>query len=801
LLAGGGPLTEPLAAALRADGWTVHLGQSVPDGVDRLDLVAYLAPAGAPTWQSAADTLIEALLLARDTQRTLEAAATPARAAFLTVSALDGVLGLSGVDSSAVAVVGGLPGLVKTLAIEAPSLFCRAVDLAGEMDAGRAVRLLQAELYDAEPQLTQVGYGADGSRSTVALINGAGDSRGLGQPAGPPARPPGPGDLVVVTGGGRGVTAACAAGLARRYRPAMLLLGRTRLAGEPDWAAGVPDESLRAAIAGHLRAEGARPVPREVERRYRDLVAQREIRATMSEIAAAGSQVDYLAVDVTDAAATASALAPYRDRITGLVHGAGVLADQLVVEKQSADAERVLATKLGGLHSVLSALLGDAVSGDALCGDAVGGGAADFAAGGSALRHVVLFSSVAGFFGNRGQSDYAMANEALNRVACHLGRRLPKARVVSINWGAWAGGMVTPALAAMFAERGVSLIPLDEGVRLFVDEFAGQTGSPVVVAGPAAPPSAGEPTMTPSAGEPTMASSAGEPTVTPSAGEPAMALSVAEPAPIPEAGLLVRRELPAMASDPVLADHAVGGVPVLPATAAIGAMLNVVGRLRRGERLREVRGFAVLKGIAFDGGHPDGLSFALRPAGGYTAVTVTDASGRPRYRAQVGPGSFEVRRPIELPRTVGEPARFYEDGALFHGPALRGITAVLADDARRLVLSARLADRPLAGGGFDADGYSPVLADLLLQAALVWVHRRHGVPSLPTAVGSVELHAPLPDGEPFVIVVEGGTETGAAIRCTVTACTRDGLVLHRFVDVDVVPSQALAAKFQTGRVA
>jgi len=709
------------------------------------------------------------LLLARDTQRLLEVAATTARATFLTVSTLDGALGLSGVESSAAAVVGGLPGLVKTLAIEAPSLFCRAVDLAGEMDAGRAVRLLLAELHDAEPGLAQVGYGADGSRCTVGLVERG--SPGLGPPAGPTVEPPGPGDLVVVTGGGRGVTAACAAGLARRYRPAMLLLGRTELAGEPDWAAGVPDESLRAAIAGCLRAEGARPVPREVERHYRDLVAQREIRETMRQIAAAGSTVDYLAVDVTDPVATASALAPYRDRITGLVHGAGVLADQLVVEKQQADVERVLDTKLGGLHSVLSALVGDA-------------------AGGSALRHVTLFSSVAGFFGNHGQSDYAMANEALNRVACHLGRWLPRARVVSINWGAWAGGMVTPALAAMFAERGVTLIPLDEGVRLFVDEFSG-AGSPVVVAGPMAPPSASTPPMSPSADVPSMSLSADAPT---------MSLSAPPPTAIPDAGLVVRRELSAVASDPVLVDHAVGGVPVLPATAAIGAMLNVVGRLLPGQRLREVRGFAVLKGLVFDGGQPDELSFALRPADEHTAITVTDASGRPRYRAQVGHGSFDAR-PIEVPRGGGAPARVYEDGALFHGPALRGITAVLAEDERRLVLLARLADRRLADGGFHAAGYSPVLADLLLQAALVWVHRRHGLPSLPTAIGSIELHAPLPDGEPFVIVVDGGAETGTAIRCTVTACTPDGLVLHRFVDVDVVASPALAAKFQTRRVA
>src|SRR5690606_26181093 len=122
---------------------------------------------------------------------------------------------------------------------------------------------------------------------------------------------------------------------------------------------------------------------------------------------------------VTDPDALRAALATYRDRITGLVHGAGVLADQLIVDKRPEDIDRVLGTKLTGLANLLATLDTDR------------------------LRHVVLFSSVAGFFGNRGQSDYAMANEALNRIASRLRGARPEARITSINWGAWAGGMVT----------------------------------------------------------------------------------------------------------------------------------------------------------------------------------------------------------------------------------------------------------------------------------------------------------------------------------------------------------------------
>lgn len=131
---------------------------------------------------------------------------------------------------------------------------------------------------------------------------------------------------------------------------------------------------------------GRPPTPKRVEQLSRAVVGAREIRQTLADVRAAGSAAEYLAVDITDPAATAAALAPYRERITGLVQGAGVPADQLIADKKASGIERVFAPKLTGLRVVSGAL--DAAR----------------------LRHVVLFSSVAGFFGNRGQSDYAMAN-------------------------------------------------------------------------------------------------------------------------------------------------------------------------------------------------------------------------------------------------------------------------------------------------------------------------------------------------------------------------------------------------------
>lgn len=478
---------------------------------------------------------------------------------------------------------------------------------------------------------------------------------------------------------------------------------------------------------------GDKPVPREVERIARDLLAQREIRGTIAAIEDAGASATYLTVDITDGGATAAALAGHQ--ITGIVHGAGVLADQLISDKDEQDVAAVLAPKLTGLDSVLDAV--------------------DL----QRLRHIVLFSSVAGFFGNRAQSDYAMANEALNRIACSLKRDLPAAQVTAVNWGAWDGGMVTPELARMFAERGVPLIGMDEGVRLFAEQFGPErTGDVVCVAGPTSP------------------------------------LSTPDPKRAAE-DIKLRRDIRPLRHDAVLADHALGGTPVLPATAVIGAVLNAVERARPAARLGGLREFSVLRGLRFDDDAPAYLEFAVTGS----TVLVRDPDGKPRYRAEVVEGAPAPEIVEDLPALDGgTPATAYTDGALFHGPALRGITALLQEDTHRLVLRCELDDVPLGDGGCRTDRFSPVLADLLLQAALVRVHRVIGRNCLPTEVGRVDVHDVVPSGRPFLVVVDDGVTNGDCARCTVTACAPDGRVLLRFADTCVACSEGLTEQFAGG---
>ncbi|MFN4102375.1 MAG: SDR family NAD(P)-dependent oxidoreductase, partial [Pararhodobacter sp.] len=147
-------------------------------------------------------------------------------------------------------------------------------------------------------------------------------------------------------------------------------------------------------------------------------------------------------MDTADAASVSTALATIHQRfgrVTGLVHGAGVIADRLVDEKTEAELARVFAPKAEGLFHLLSSL------------------------DRSRLAHVGLFSSASAFFGNRGQADYAMANAILANAGSALAAELPGAQVKVFDWGPWEGGMVDATLAGHFKAQGVPLIPLADG--------------------------------------------------------------------------------------------------------------------------------------------------------------------------------------------------------------------------------------------------------------------------------------------------------------------------------------------------
>lgn len=107
-----------------------------------------------------------AFSVAREVHSSLKEAAQHGQASFMTVTTVDGELGLTGRSGSVAA--GGLMGFVKTLRLEWPGVFCRGIDLDPAIDADRGAELVMEELLDPNRLLAEIGYGAHGRVTLVA---------------------------------------------------------------------------------------------------------------------------------------------------------------------------------------------------------------------------------------------------------------------------------------------------------------------------------------------------------------------------------------------------------------------------------------------------------------------------------------------------------------------------------------------------------------------------------------------------------------------------------------------------------
>jgi len=233
--------------------------------------------------------------------------------------------------------------------------------------------------------------------------------------------------------------------LAEQAPLSFVLLGRSPIpALEPAWLAGLESEPeiKKAILVNEFNNNGASP--KDIETSYRQHMANREVTITLQKLTESGSTVQYKTADIRDADTVASIFQDVRKAlgpIRAIIHGAGIIQDRLIQDKTLEQFNQVYETKVAGFRTLM-----DAASSDP-------------------LKYIVVFSSVAARFGNKGQVDYAMANEVLNKVCRREALQRKDCRVISVNWGPWDGGMVTPGLKREFQKNQIALIPLEAGAR------------------------------------------------------------------------------------------------------------------------------------------------------------------------------------------------------------------------------------------------------------------------------------------------------------------------------------------------
>jgi enediyne polyketide synthase len=227
-----------------------------------------------------------------------------------------------------------------------------------------------------------------------------------------------PGDVVLVTGGGKGIGAECALALARARGLAAALMGRSDPAEDEDLA------------------------------------------RTLRRFEAAGIRHVYARADIGDAAAVRAAVQRAQEElgpVRGILHAAGVNAPALLADVDEETFRETLRPKVG-LANVL-----DAVDVDE-------------------LGLVVGFGSIIGALGLRGEAHYALANEWLRGLLEELGRRAPRCRVLDVEWSVWAAVGMGERLGTVdaLARAGVGAIAVDDGVAL-LEELVRSPGLPTTV--------------------------------------------------------------------------------------------------------------------------------------------------------------------------------------------------------------------------------------------------------------------------------------------------------------------------------
>ena len=340
-------------------------------------------------------------------------------------------------------------GVTKSYAFERPNLRTRALDVHPELifDAASAAEQIETELFERSGEV-EIGLDRDGRRWLLAAF---------AEDVVDDLEPLKSDDVWLVSGGGSGVTAACIIGVAKASQDAEAsfhLLGRSVLIEQTaEWLDWSEEDLMKEKMALRERLTGASSTGKvtmvEWNKAWQKFTRSRDVYQTLSQIESTGNRAFYHSIDVTDAEALATLGSSLSNPITGVVHGAGLEDSKLVADKTWETFDKVVRVKIDGWSALMRAV--EASKGE--------------------LRFVSAFTSVAGRFGNGGQTDYSAANSILDAEMARLSAK-GECRAVAIGWTGWRDvGMATRgSIEAVFEAAGIETLPVEVGVQLFVDE-------------------------------------------------------------------------------------------------------------------------------------------------------------------------------------------------------------------------------------------------------------------------------------------------------------------------------------------
>jgi acyl transferase domain-containing protein/NAD(P)-dependent dehydrogenase (short-subunit alcohol dehydrogenase family)/acyl carrier protein len=352
---------------------------------------------------------------------------------------------------------GAATGFTKTYKRERSEALVKAVDFELHRAADDIADILLQETY-RDPGVVEIGHEGN-LRWTIGLQE---------QPAtnNEPGLVLDKASVFVVTGAAGSIVSAITADLASASGGTFYLLDLVPEpdADNPDISRFVTDkDNLKRDLFARIQARGERATPALVEKELAALERAVAAKNAIDAVRNSGGTAHYISVNLTDTQAVARVIEQVRERsgrIDVLLHAAGIERSHFLPDKEQREFDLVFDVKADGWFNLLHAI------------------------GDMPLGATVAFSSIAGRFGNAGQTDYSSANDLLCKFTSSFRCTKPLTRGIVIDWTAWAGiGMATRgSIPKMMELAGIDMLPPDAGVPLIRRELvSGNTRGEIVV--------------------------------------------------------------------------------------------------------------------------------------------------------------------------------------------------------------------------------------------------------------------------------------------------------------------------------
>jgi malonyl CoA-acyl carrier protein transacylase len=647
--------------------------------------------------------------------------------------------GLHGYTSQgATAPMGGaVSGFTKALALERPDSFAKVVDFASGVSAATvAGHLIEETLSD--PGVVEVGW-EDDRRFSIALIEKDLPSQKLEFPDKT--------SVFLVTGGSGGIIAPVVTDMAKNCGGTYYLVGVEHLPERDD--RDLPRlkndrNALKKDLMARLSTPDNKATPAQVDQRLNMLDRCAATLETLDKVTGAGGTAHYIFCDVTKPESVSSLVDQILEKeghVDVLLHAAGLERSRKLENKPFEEFKLILSVKADGFFNLYRA----------------------FMERNSLPPSIMGFTSIAGRFGNSGQTDYSAANDFLCKVFSALAFQHPGTRTQVLDWGAWADvGMASRGYIPALMERaGIDMLKPEAAAPLVLQELQHNPGS-------------GEAVLAGSLG--VMAKSRHE--------NGGLDLALANKAltdgtPIHvmlsratgfdlQQGILLEADLDPQI-EPFLKDHSMNGIPLLPGVMGIEGfsvaakhVSSVLGSGKAGYEVTNLEDVSFLTPFKFYRGEPRRITWkaqVLRESNGLVAHVTLESdlalkTNRVEHKVHFsGKVHLEpLHSQKEMTATPPEWNGAYTVNAeeiyrlYFHGPAFQVLDGVqLSGNTVLGKLRSHLP--PFTSGGLELLS-TPVLVELCLQTAGIWEAGKTGTLCLPSSIGFIRLYNSKVDGIP-----------------------------------------------------